>query len=411
MDRGIAIVGGGLAAASAAETLRAEGFEGPITLVGEEPVRPYERPPLSKSVLRREDDPDTTFVHDVEFYEQHRIDLVRGDRALALDPEARTITLQRGDPIEFDKALIATGASPRSLDVPGKGLAGVTTFRTRADAMALGARLDADGPLVVIGAGWIGCEIAASARQKGREVTLIEREEVPLQGALGARFGGLFRDLHVEHNVTFVGGAEVEEIEGTAHAQRVRLDDGRAFECSDVVIGVGVTPRTELAEAAGLGVDDGIVVDARLETTAPDVYAAGDVANAWHPFYGRRLRVEHWAVAKRQGAVAARAMCGQDVVYDRLPYFFTDQYDLGLEFTGVADLSDDVVVRGDLAGREFIAFWQKDGAVVAAMNVNVWDVAEDIERLIMSRRETDRSALADPDVPLRDLVPSPPGSD
>lgn len=405
MENRIAIIGAGLAAASAAETLREEGFDGPITLIGDEPVRPYERPPLSKGVLFDDKDPDEAFVHPADFYDDNDIELLRGRRADELDTEARTVTTNQGETIRFEKALIATGASPQRLDVPGAGLQGVTAFRTRADAMELGERLDADAPLVVIGAGWIGCEVAAAARRRGREVTLIERAGVPLEAPIGRRFGEVFRDLHADHGVAFVGDAEVEEIEGSAHAQRVRLADGRAFECADVVIGIGVRPRTELALAGGLGVNDGIVVDARLETTSPGIHAAGDVANAWHPFYKRRLRVEHWAVAKRQGAVAARAMCGQDVVYDRLPYFFTDQYDLGMEFTGIPDLADDVVVRGELDQREFIAFWRKDGVVVAGMNVNVWDVAEDIERLILSGTAVEASALADPDTPLGTLIP------
>jgi 3-phenylpropionate/trans-cinnamate dioxygenase ferredoxin reductase subunit len=265
--------------------------------------------------------------------------------------------------------------------------------------------LRASGRLVVVGAGWIGSEAAASARQLGMEVTLLERLAVPLETVLGPTIGALYADLHRGRGVELLTGVELEALEGAGRVERVRLADGRTIDCAAVLVGVGVVPRTALAEAAGLAVDNGVLVDATLRTSAPQVYAAGDVANAVHPFYGRRVRVEHWANALNQGPAAARNMLGCEEPYDRIPYFFSDQYDVGMEYTGLATGSDQVVLRGDLASRELIAFWIADGRVAAGMNVNVWDVTEPIQALIRSRAPVDPARLQDPEVPLEVLVP------
>jgi 3-phenylpropionate/trans-cinnamate dioxygenase ferredoxin reductase subunit len=262
----------------------------------------------------------------------------------------------------------------------------------------------------VIGAGWIGAEVAASARQRGLEVTVIEPASVPLERVLGAEVGAIYRDIHVDHGVQMLLGTGVEAFEGDQAVERVRTSDGRELECDFVVVGVGVRPRAALAAQAGLAVDNGVLVDEHLQTSAPGVFAAGDVANAHHPFYGERIRVEHWANALHQGPVAARSMLGQSAGYDRVPYFFSDQYDVGMEYAGYARSWDRVVFRGDPASREFIAFWLTGDRVVAGMNVNVWDVIDPIQRLISERVAVDDGRLADPDVPLEQLVPADAGS-
>jgi 3-phenylpropionate/trans-cinnamate dioxygenase ferredoxin reductase subunit len=404
--RSIVIVGASLAGAKAAETLREEGYDGRLVLVGDEPERPYERPPLSKDYLRGESGRDVVYVHEAGFYDERAIELRTGTRATAIDPAERTVTLAGGERLSWDRLLLAVGAEPRRLPVPGADLEGVLYLRDLADCDRLRATLDAGGRLAVIGAGWIGAEVAASARQAGLEVTLLERLTVPLETVLGPTVGGFYADLHRERGVDLLTGVEVEALEGAGRVERVRLVGGRTIDCTAVVVGVGVVPRTALAEAAGLAVDDGVLVDATLRASAPDVYAAGDVARAMHPFYRRHVRVEHWANALNQGPVAARNMLGPEEPYDRIPYFFSDQYEVGMEYSGLARGSDQVVLRGDPAARELIAFWIADGRVAAGMNVNVWDVTEPIQALIRSRAPVDPARLGDPAVPLEALLPA-----
>jgi 3-phenylpropionate/trans-cinnamate dioxygenase ferredoxin reductase subunit len=399
------IAGASLTGAKAAETLREEGFEGRIVLVGSEPERPYERPPLSKDYLRGEAD-SKPYVHDEGFYDEKDIELRTSTTVESIDPRGATATLSGGEEIGFDRLLIATGAEPRRVDLPGADLDGVHYLRSVESSDALRERIEAGGRLVTIGAGWIGAEVAASARQKGCEVTLLEMAEVPLERVLGRELGTFYRDVHVDNGTDFRGGVKIEGIEGEGSVRGVRLGDGSTVEADFVVVGVGVSPRTGLAEAAGLDLDNGIACDENLRTSAVNVYAAGDVANAVHPFFGRRLRVEHWFNALEQGPVAARNMLGKAEPYDKIPYFFSDQYDVGMEYAGYATEWDEVVIRGDTAAREFIAFWLKGGRVEAGMNVNVWDVTDDIQALVRSRAEVDRERLADPDVPLGELAPS-----
>jgi 3-phenylpropionate/trans-cinnamate dioxygenase ferredoxin reductase component len=398
------IVGASLAGAKAAETLRAEGFGGRLLLVGSEDERPYERPPLSKDYLRGEADRETTFVHPGGFYAEHDIELRLGRTAVSLDTAGAELALDDGERLRYDRLLLTMGSEPRRLSIPGAELDGVMYLRSVADCDALRGRLDRGGAVVVIGAGWIGAEVAASARQRGLEVTVIEPLEVPLERVLGREVGAVYRDVHLDHGVQMLLGAGVEAFEGTGMVERVRLGDGRVLECDFVVVGIGVQPRTGLAAEAGLTVDNGILVDEHLRTSAPGVFAAGDVANARHPFYGEPIRVEHWANALHQGPAAARAMLGQADVYDRLPYFFSDQYDVGMEYAGFAREWDRVVFRGDPAAREFIAFWLVEDRMVAGMNVNVWDVTDTIQRLIRERVAVDDRRLADPGVALEDLV-------
>jgi 3-phenylpropionate/trans-cinnamate dioxygenase ferredoxin reductase subunit len=404
-DETFVIVGASLAGAKAAETLRSEGFDGRVVLVGSEPSRPYERPPLSKDYLRGEVGREKVYVHEHGFYGDQGIELLLGRTAVGLDTASREVTLDDGQRHGYDRLLLTTGAEPRRLPIPGADLDGVYYLRQVEDSDTLRERLDRGGHLVVVGAGWIGAEVGASARQRGLDVTVIAPEAVPLERVLGPEVGAVYRDLHVENGVQMLLETGVEAFEGDGAVERVRLSDGRTVDCDLVVVGVGVEPRSALAEAAGIAVDNGICVDEHLQTNVPGVYAAGDVANAQHPFYGHRIRVEHWANALNQGPVAAQSMLGRTVAYDHLPYFFSDQYDLGMEYSGFATSWDRVVFRGDPATREFIAFWALDGTVVAGMNVNVWDVNEQIQALVRAHAVVDER-LTDPDVPLTELAPA-----
>jgi 3-phenylpropionate/trans-cinnamate dioxygenase ferredoxin reductase subunit len=401
--RTFVIVGAGLAGAKAAETLREEGFDGRLVLIGDEPERPYERPPLSKEYLRGEAD-DKPYVHPKSFYADNAIELMTSTRVTGVDTGLRELLLEGDRHLGYDRLLIATGSVPRRLDVPGAELEGIHYLRTLADSEAIGRRIRAGQRLVVIGSGWIGAEIAASARQKGSEVTMLEMASLPLERVLGPELGQIYLELHREHGVDFLPETTVERFEGEGSVERVITADGASIETEFVVVGIGVAPRTGLVENAGLQIDDGIVVDERLESSVPGVFAAGDVANAHHPFYDRKVRVEHWATALNQGPVAAKAMLGEQVSYEEIPYFFSDQYDAGMEYAGNATEWDEVVFRGDIAAREFIAFWLKDQRLVAGLNMNVWDVSETIQGLIRSQRQLDRRELVDPDVPLAGLL-------
>ncbi len=382
-----AIVGAGLAGARAAETLRAEGFDGRVVLFGAEAHRPYERPALSKGYLQGT--AEAPFVHPAEWYAQQDVDLRLGTRVTALDPATHEVETADGDRLRYTKLLLTTGSSVRRL-------ADAATLRTLDDSDRLRAALRPGARVVIVGAGWIGLEVAAAARVAGAEVTVLEQAPAPLLAALGPEMAAVFARLHVEHGVDLRCGVTVRAVKSDA----VLLDD-ETVPADLVVAGIGVTPDVDLARAAGLAVDNGVVVDEHLRSSAPDVWAAGDVANAYHPFAGRHVRVEHWANALHQPVVAAQAMLGKDAVYDRLPYFFTDQYDLGMEYTGFG--GGEVVVRGD--EREFVAFWLRDGRLTAAMNVNVWTgVPEIARRLIRSGTRLDPAALADPAVPLEDMT-------
>ncbi|MET9692124.1 NAD(P)/FAD-dependent oxidoreductase [Streptomyces sp. NPDC058682] len=414
--RTFVIVGAGLAGAKAAETLRSEGFTGRVILIGDERDHPYERPPLSKGYLTGKDDRESVFVHEPSWYAASDIELHLGQPAVHLDRDAKKVVLGDGTVLFYDKLLLATGAEPRRLDVPGTDLAGVHHLRRLAHAERLKGVLAGlgrdNGHLLIAGAGWIGLEVAAAARGYGAEVTVVEPEATPLHAVLGPEIGRLFADLHADHGVRFHFGARLTEIVGhDGMVLAARTDDGEEHPAHAVLSAIGAAPRTALAETAGLALVDrehggGIAVDSSLRTSDPDVYAVGDVAAAHHPVLGTRLRVEHWANALNGGPAAARAMLGQEVGYDRVPYFFSDQYDVGLEYSGYAPAGgyDQVLIRGDAGKREFIAFWLSEGRVLAGMNVNVWDVTEHIQALIRSKTPVNREALADPSIPLDSLV-------
>ncbi|HEY5835983.1 NAD(P)/FAD-dependent oxidoreductase [Streptomyces sp.] len=410
------IVGAGLAGAKAAETLRSEGFTGRVILIGDERDHPYERPPLSKAYLTGSADRDSVFVQQTGWYAEHDIELHLGQPVVHLDRAARTVRLGDGTVLQYDKLLLATGAEPRRLDIPGTDLAGVHHLRRLAHAERLKRVLTSlgreNGHIVIAGAGWIGLEVAAAARGYGAEVTVVEAAPTPLYGVLGPELGAVFTDLHAEHGVRFRFGTKLTGITGQDGMVLAAVtDDGDEHPAHDVLAAIGAAPRTALAEMAGLTLADpalggGIAVDASLRTSDPDIFAAGDVANAQHPLLGVRLRVEHWANALNGGPAAARAMLGRPVSYDRIPYFFSDQYDLGMEFSGHAapGTYDQVVARGDVGKRQFIAFWLREGRVLAGMNVNVWDVTETIQHLIRAGRPVDPEALSDPSVPLTSFL-------
>ena len=401
------IVGASLAGAKAAEALRAAGFEGPVTLIGAEDELPYERPPLSKGYLQGKAGRETIYAHPADWYASASVDLRLGVRVTGLDPVAHEVTLADGGTLSYGTLLLTTGSSPRGLQVPGGDLDGVLYLRTLADCDRLKGVLGSVRRIAVIGAGWIGLEVAAAARTVGIEVTVIEVADLPLLRVLGREVAEIFARLHRDHDVGLRLGAQVAEIRGVGgRVAGVRLADDSVIPAEAVVVAVGIRPNTELAEAAGLTVADGVVVDAQLRTSHPDIFAAGDVASAYHPLLDRHIRVEHWANALNQPQTAARAMIGQDR-YDRVPYFFTDQYDLGMEYAGYVEPGgyDHVVFRGDVGQREFIAFWVDAASrVLAGMNVNVWDVNDAIQSLVRRRQPVADEALRDPSVPLDSLA-------
>jgi 3-phenylpropionate/trans-cinnamate dioxygenase ferredoxin reductase subunit len=407
-DDAMVIVGASLAGARAAETLRNEGFDGRLTLIGAEDETPYERPPLSKDYLMGKHGRDKLYVQPRKWYGEHDVDLRLGTIVTAIDPAAHEAVLNDGSRLGYSKLLLTTGSSPRRLPIPGADLDGVLYLREVQDSDRIRAAFDSASRVVVIGGGWIGLETTAAARTAGDEVSVLEMAELPLLRVLGREVAEVFARLHTDHGVDLRNGVRVAEITGSGGvANGVRLADGTHIEADVVIVGVGIAPNTSLAAAAGLQVDNGIVTDAALRTSVPDVFAAGDVANAFHPLIGKHIRVEHWANARHQPVAAAKAMLGQDVAYDRVPYFFTDQYDLGMEYAGYVEPGGyaEVVFRGDVPGREFVAFWLgDDGRVLAGMNVNIWDVNDAISALVRSGKPVSKDALTDAAVPLDSLA-------
>jgi len=308
-----------------------------------------------------------------------------------------------GTVLRYARLLLATGASPRRLSIPGSDLPGVRYLRTLEDADALRGSVEQAETVAVIGGGWIGAEVTASLRETGREVALVAPSAVPLQRLLGDEFGSIYLALHREHGVELVMGARVAEIVGSGSVEGVRTEDGRTITCDAVLAGIGTLPRTELASQAALAADDGVLVNEYLESSAPGIYAAGDVASVWHPLFGCRVRVEHWDNAKRQGTAVAKSMLGRGEPYARIPYFYSDQYDVAMEYTGYAPTWDRVVVRGDTETREFVAFWLRDGRVAAGMSANVDDTSKPVEALIRSGRRVNVERLTDSAVSLDDL--------
>ena len=401
------IVGGGLAGAKAAEALREKGFDGKVVLLADEQYLPYERPPLSKEFLAGKKSLDDFTVHDSEWYRDNKIDLRVDTEVKSVDPKAHSVTLSDDATVKYDKLLLATGSRTRWLSIPGAESTGVHYLRKYGDASNLNTALLDGSSLAVVGAGWIGLEVAASARARNIDVTVVETAKAPLIGAVGEEVGNVFARLHRDHGVDLRLETDVKEITTEdGKATGLLLGDGSTITADRVLVAVGAQPNIEIAEEAGLSTGDGgVLVDASLRTSNPDIYAVGDIAAAEHPLFEQRIRTEHWANALNQPAVAVAGMLGEEAKYQELPYFFTDQYDLGMEYAGYAPDSDRVVFRGDVDGREFVAFWlDADNRVLAGMNVNVWDVLDDIKNLIRSKNKVNLNALVDPETPLSEVV-------
>jgi len=406
MSQTFVVVGGGLTAAKAVEELRSAGYDGDVVVFGEEHHLPYERPPLSKGYLLGDDELESAFVHDPDWYDQNDVDLRLGQRVTGLDTAAKVVRTDAGDQA-YDKLLLATGSTPRHLAMADDSGAPVAYLRTIEDSQHLKETFASGTSVAIIGAGWIGLETASAARKAGADVTVLESLDLPLLRVLGPEVAQVFADLHTEHGVDLRLGVQVSAIEKADGRAVVHLADGSDVTADLVVVGIGVTPNVELAEAAGLETDNGILVDEHLGASQPDVYAAGDVANALHPVLGRRLRVEHWDTAIEQGKTAAHAMLGHTPTYDRLPYFFTDQYDLGMEYIGNVgpDGYDEVVLRGDTTaagGRTFTAFWLKGDQVLAGMHANDWDAADHLRAIVGKR--VDAVRLRDESLSLEELA-------
>jgi 3-phenylpropionate/trans-cinnamate dioxygenase ferredoxin reductase component len=403
-----AIVGGGLAGAKAAEALRDNGFDGDVILFATEDHLPYERPPLSKEYLAGKKKLDEFTTHPAEWYRDHHIDLRMGTPVSAIQSHGHVLGFPGAGTLHYDKLLLATGSTPRHPPIPGAGADRVHYLRTVDDADALDAVLTKGATLAVVGAGWIGLEVAADARARDVDVTVVEAAELPLLGALGREAAEVFEKLHREHGVDLRLKTGVEEIttdDGVATG--LLLGDGSTVDADAVLVAVGASPNTDLALGAGLalGPDGGVLVDATLCTSDPDIYAVGDIASAQHPLYGTRIRTEHWANALKQPAVAVAGMLGKPTDYDELPYFFTDQYDLGMEYVGHPVGYQRAVFRGDVDGREFTVFWlDGDNRVLAGMNVNIWEGLDDIKAIIRSQSPVDPDKLADPGQALGSLA-------
>ncbi|QTI69332.1 NAD(P)/FAD-dependent oxidoreductase [Gordonia polyisoprenivorans] len=403
----VVIVGGGLAGAKTAEALREQDFDGDVVLIGAEDHLPYERPPLSKEFLAGTKQPAEFTVHDADWYRDNNIDLRPGTTVERVDIDAKQVVLPDGSTVAYDKLVLATGSSSRHLNLPGEDTAHVHHLRTLDEATALGDDIGPGRRLAIIGGGWIGLEVAASARQRGAEVTVAEVGELPLLSVMGREVAQVFADLHREHGIDLRTGVQVQEIlETEGFATGIRLGDGTTVDADAVLVAAGAVPALGPAESAGLDIDGGgVLVDAGLRSGNPDVFVVGDIANAEHPVLRRRVRTEHWANALNQPAVAVTNLLGGAAEYDNLPYFFTDQYDLGMEYAGLAGADDTVILRGDVAAREFVALWVSDDArVLAGMQVNIWDQLDDIKALITAGRPIDLDRAADADVPLTQLL-------
>ena len=408
------IIGGGLAGAKAAEAIRQEGAKGRIILLSREQERPYHRPPLSKDFLRAETKRDDVFVHPADWAQQHDVELRLGVGVQQLEVAGRNVRLSDGTALGFDRLLLATGASPRPLPVPGADLEGVLLLRTLQDSERIRQAATGKRRAVIIGGGFIGAEVAASLRQMGLETALVGRESVLWEHLFGSRLAPVFQRTLTAHGVEIINADQATHLEGQGRVERVLTKGGRTLECELVVAGVGVTPETGLAEGTPLLVDNGIVTDEFLQTNQPGIYAAGDVARFYSPLYARRLRVEHWDVAQQHGEIAGKNMAreaagkgGQRLAFDQPPYFFSDLFDLSMEYLGNNEGSDDIVTRGDPTGRDFSGFYLKEGRLIAALFVNRNPDVEPTRTLIQRRLTVDgrvRRQLADPAVELQSLA-------
>lgn len=399
---GVVVIGAGLAGAHVVESLREHNYAGPVTLIGDETDRPYERPPLSKGYLQGAAEIDEAYVHPADWYAEHDVTTRFGESVVAIHRDAHAVELASGERLDYQTLVLATGATPRHLPVPGDELSGVLTLRRIADSDAIKTAIAAHSQMVIVGGGWIGLEVASAARAGGCDVTVLERSELPLLGVLGPQVAEHFAQLHRDHGVHLRNGASCEAFTGEDGKVTGVVVDGEAFPADVVVVGIGAAPNSDLATGAGLSVESGVMTDEHLRSVNDrDILAVGDVAEALNTITGEPLRVEHWDNAIRQGKLAGAVIAGGDDVYDWAPYFFTDQFDLGMEYVGHGTQDDDVVIRGEMSSGEFISFWLRDGTITAAMNVNIWDVQDDLRALI--GKEVAPERLADLDVALADL--------
>jgi 3-phenylpropionate/trans-cinnamate dioxygenase ferredoxin reductase subunit len=405
IPRRVVIVGANLTGGTAAAALREAGFDGEVILIGEEPHPPYERPPLSKEYLRGEQPFEKGLVRPEGWFEEQGIETRFGVRAERVDPREGVVALQGGERVPYHALLLATGGRPRTL--PGPPGDRVLYLRTIEDAERIRAHLEAGSHLVIVGGGFIGAEVAASARMLGLGVTVLERHEAPLVRAIGPEIGRVYAEIHREHGVDLRTGEGVEGVQETAEGVVVRTTTGAVIEGDVVVVGVGIQPNVELAEAAGLEVDNGIAVDEFCRTSVEGIFAAGDVANHYHPVFGRRIRVEHYDNALKQGTAAARNMLEQDEVFDDPHWFWSDQYEYNLQYAGFAHEWDEIVVRGSLEDRDFVAFYLKDGVILAALGLNRGGDVRRAMKLIQMKVSPDPMLLRGQDVDLRALQGEP----
>ena len=406
-ERGpLVIVGANLTGGAAATTLRAEGFDGDIVLIGAEPHPPYERPPLSKEYLRGEATAESTLLHPEAWYEENGVQLRLSTRATRIDPSEGIVELDGGERVFYDKVLVATGGRNRRLSVPGHDLEGIHDLRTIEDADRIKAEAMTGRKAVVVGAGFIGSEVAASLRRMGVEVDVVEVFEVPLLRVVGREVGRVFEAIHRDEGVRFHFDQVVERFEGTGRVESVVTSRGTRIDCDLAVVGIGIQPNTEVVSGTQVDVDNGIVVDELCRTSVPGIYAAGDVANHYHPVFEGRLRVEHWDNALKQGAAAARSMMGRGAPFDDPHWFWSDQYEHNLQYMGSATEWDELVIRGSIERRSFAGFYLKDGVVKAAVGVNRGKDVRRARELIRSRVPVDPAALRDEDVDPRSLTGS-----
>jgi 3-phenylpropionate/trans-cinnamate dioxygenase ferredoxin reductase subunit len=404
MPETMVIVGASLAGGSAAVTLRQEGFGGGVLLIGAEPQPPYERPPLSKEYLRSESSFEDSLVQAPDFYDEHGIETRFGVRATRVDSADKAVELDGGERLVYDKLLVATGGSNRRVSIPGIGLEGIYGLRTVADSERIRAEIAPGRKAVVVGMGFIGSEVAASLRQSGVEVTVVDRNTVPLRRVLGEEIGRVIEGIHRDHGTQLILKDTVAAFEGVSRVERVTTARGRRIECDFAVVGLGVEPATELLAGTGVEIDSGIVVDEYCRTNVEGIYAAGDVANHYHPVFGRHIRIEHWQNALKQGPAAARNMLGEGGPYEEIPWFWSDQYEHSLQYAGFHTEWDELVVRGSLEERSFVAFYRKDGRVLAAVAIGR---GRDLRRsmpLIKAQEQVEAAMLRDPEIDLRTLA-------
>jgi len=404
----VAIVGASLAGSSAAATLREEGFDGRVVLIGAEPQLPYDRPPLSKNYLRGVTPFEKTLLRPADFYRERDIEMRLGTTVTRVDAEKRTVALHDGERLEFDQLLITTGGKNRRFPIPGIDLPGVYDLRTVADADRIREAMARGGRAVVVGMGFIGAEVAAAMRQSGLDVVAIEPFKTPLYRALGEEIGRVVEGLHRDNGVEMILDDAVTAFEGAGKVERVVTRNGRRIDCSLAVFGLGIEPATELVAGTPVRVDNGIVVDDQCRTNVPGIFAAGDVANHYHPVCGRQMRVEHWQNGVKQGAAAARSMLGRGQTYDEVHWFWSDQFDANIQYAGFHAAWDQIVVRGSLESRKFLAFYLTGGRVESVVAINQ---GRDMRRtfpIIKARAAVDPASLADPNVDLRTLAPTAP---